>query len=63
MTSAPMPLYAVTIHHAVCSGDLHRMKQAAAEAEKHLHDHGDVSAALEVLKIEIAKLEHRAHKS
>jgi len=37
------------------------MKQLAAEAEKHVTDHGNVGAALEVLKAEIAKAEAK-HK-
>jgi hypothetical protein len=53
----PRPLYAVTIHHCVAKGDLTEMKALANEAERHLHEHGNVSAALESLKIEIAKLE------
>lgn len=51
------PLYAVTIHHCIAGGDLAKMREVCAEAEKHLSEHGDVSAALEVLKAEIAKLE------
>jgi len=51
------PLYAVPIHHCIAGGDLAKMKELAAEAEKHLAEHGDVSAALEVLKVEIAKAE------
>jgi hypothetical protein len=51
----PIPLYAVTIHHCIAGGDLQKMKALAAEAEKHVADHGNVSAALEVLKAEIAK--------
>jgi hypothetical protein len=50
------PLYAVTIHHCIAKGDLGEMKKLVAEAETHLKDHGDVSAALEALKVEIAKL-------
>jgi Domain of unknown function (DUF1843) len=53
-------LYAVTIHHCAAGGNLSEMKKVAAEAEEHLRSHGNVSAALEALKIEIAKLE--AHK-
>jgi hypothetical protein len=52
-----VPLYAVTIHHCIAGGDLTKMKEVAAQAEKHLAEHGDVSAALEALKIEIAKAE------
>ena len=53
----PVPPYGIAIQQAVASGDLAQMKKAAADAEKHLHDHGDVRAALEALKLEIAKLE------
>jgi hypothetical protein len=49
--------YGVAIQQAVASGDLQQMKAAAAAAEKHLSDYGDVSAALEALKIEIGKAE------
>ena len=52
-----MPLYAVSIHHSIASGTLDDMKQLCKEAEDHLAQHGDVSAALEGLKAEIAKLE------
>jgi len=58
----PVPPYGIAIQQAVASGDLKQMKQTAAAAEQHLKDHGDVRAALAVLKIEIAKLEHRAAK-
>lgn len=49
--------YGVVMRDAVASGDLARMKQAAAEAEEYLREYGDVAAALEVLRIEIAKAE------
>ena len=52
-------LYGVTIHNAAASGDLAKMKATAAEAEHYLREHGNVSAALEALKIEIAKLEKK----
>lgn len=51
------PLYAVTIHHCIAGGDLAKMRALVAEAEKFLQDHGNVGAALEALKVEIAKLE------
>ncbi len=51
------PMYAHAIHGAVAGGNLAEMKKVAAEAEAHLKSHGDVGAALEALKIEIAKLE------
>jgi uncharacterized small protein (DUF1192 family) len=53
----PIPLYAVTIHNAAASGDLAAMKQTVAEAEAHLQQYGNVGAAVEALKVEIAKLE------
>ncbi len=49
--------YGVAIHNAIASGDLARMKEEAKEAEEFLRQTGDVSAALERLKIEIARLE------
>jgi Domain of unknown function (DUF1843) len=52
-----VPLYGVTIHHCIAGGDLAKMKELAVEAEKYLAENGDVGAALEVLKIEIAKAE------
>ena len=58
-SDAKVPLYAVPIHYAAASGDLSKMKQMASDAEQHVHQHGDVSAALEVLKTEIAKLEKK----
>jgi hypothetical protein len=54
-------LYAVVIHQCAAGGNLAEMKKVAAEAEAHLKSHGDVSAALEALKIEIAKLEGKGH--
>jgi HPt (histidine-containing phosphotransfer) domain-containing protein len=56
---APRPLYAHTIHQCAGTGDLAEMKALVNEAEQHLREHGDVSAALEALKAEIAKLEAR----
>jgi hypothetical protein len=53
------PLYAVVIHDVICSGDVNRMKQVVKEAEQYLHQAGDVPAALQALKIEIAKAEHK----
>ena len=57
--SGVVPLYAVPIHHCIARGDLQEMKGMVAKAEDYLRNHGDVSAALEALKIEIAKLEHK----
>jgi hypothetical protein len=53
------PLYGVVIHEAICSGDINRMKQVAQEAEQYLQRAGDVPSALQALKIEIAKAEHK----
>jgi len=50
-------LYAVPIHNAIAGGDLAEMKKVAAQAEEYLQSHGNISAALEVLNVEIAKLE------
>jgi len=57
--TGPRPLYAVTIHDAICSGDLAKMKQIAAEAEEYLAKAGHLPAALQALKVEIAKAEHK----
>ena len=53
------PLYGVVIHEAICSGDIHRMKQVAKEAEQYLQQAGDLPTALQALKIEIAKAERK----
>ncbi len=50
-------LYGATIHEAVASGDLEKMRAVARQTEEWLKETGDVAAALEHLKIEIAKLE------
>ena len=51
--------YGLAIHQAIAGGDLAKMKALAADAEHHLAQHGNVSAALEALKMEIAKLEKK----
>jgi len=51
--------YGPPIQEAIAKGDLAKMKQLAADTEKHLQQVGDVRAALEYLKIEIAKHSHR----
>ncbi|MEY2441050.1 MAG: hypothetical protein QOJ46_476 [bacterium] len=53
----PRPLYAVPVQQATQSGDLDEMKAVAEEAERHVEQHGDVGAALQELKAEIAKME------
>ena len=57
-----VPPYGPPIQEAIAKGDLARMKQLATEAEAHLQEVGDVPAALEYLRIEIAKLEHKGKK-
>jgi hypothetical protein len=52
-----VPPYGVAIRTAVASGDVDEMRKAQQAAEDYLRDHGDVPAALEALKIEIAKAE------
>jgi hypothetical protein len=54
-------LYGPTIYDAIAHGDLHKMRDVVRQAEQQLATMGDLRAALEVLKIEIAKLE-RKHK-
>jgi hypothetical protein len=54
------PLYGVTIHHCIAGGQLPQMKALCLEAEKQLAEHGDLRAALEVLKAEIAKAEAKS---
>ncbi len=48
-------LYGVVIHDAAASGDIARMKDIAAQAERHLAATPAVQAALTALKAEIAK--------
>jgi hypothetical protein len=52
-------LYGPTIQDAIAKGDLPRMKQLVAEAQRQLDEWGDLRASLEHLKIEIARLEHK----
>jgi len=56
-----IPPYGVAIQEAVASGDLARMKEAAQQAEQYVREWGDVSSALEVLKLEISKLEKKPY--
>jgi phage shock protein A len=51
------PLYAVAIGEAVASGDVEKMKEVAKQAEEHLQEYGNISAAAEALKVEIARAE------
>lgn len=55
--NGPVPPYGLAIQEAVASGDLARMKQVARQAEEFLAKWGNIPAALEALKLEIAKAE------
>lgn len=57
--SGPVPPYGVAIQEAVASGDVSRMKQVAQQAEEFVAKWGNIPAALEALKLEIAKAEKR----
>lgn len=52
-----LPPYGDAIQQAVASGNLSKMKLAARAAEQYLAKHGDIRAALQHLRLEIAKLE------
>jgi len=52
-------LYGVAMRQAAASGDLSEMKRLAEQAEAQLAEQGDLRAALEVLRLEIAKLEYK----
>ena len=54
------PLYAVAIQEAAKSGDIDAMKTIQSEANAYLKDHGDVGAALELLKAEMERLKQQA---
>lgn len=54
-----IPLYAAAMCEAAAKGDLDEMRSLAQQAEEHLQEHGNVPAAVEVLKAEIAKAEQR----
>ena len=51
------PMYASAIHGCIAEGNVGKMKGLLSEAEKFVADHGDVRAAIEVLKAEISKAE------
>lgn len=56
-TGGPLPPYGEAIQQAVASGSLTKMKAAAKSAESYLAKWGNVPAALEALRLEIAKAE------
>lgn len=53
----PVVPYGVAIHNAAATGNLKEMKAMLKVSEKWLAQHGNVSAALELLNLEIAKAE------
>jgi Domain of unknown function (DUF1843)/Domain of unknown function (DUF1842) len=56
LTAGPVhTLYGVVIHEAVASGDRARMKDVAAQAERHIAATPEIQAALAALKAEITK--------
>ncbi len=55
--------YGVVMRDAVASGDLERMKTAARNAENYLNEYGNIASALEVLRLEMAKLEGKHGKA
>lgn len=56
------PMYAVTIQKTIAEGDLQQMRDVASEAEQQLNSWGDLRTSLEILKVEIAKLERKQTK-
>jgi hypothetical protein len=59
MKGGPEPPYGPAIQQAIAGGDLAEMKRLLKDAEQFLAAHGNVSAAVEALKIEIYKLERK----
>ncbi|WGS54240.1 DUF1843 domain-containing protein [Paraburkholderia sp. D15] len=55
----PITPYGVAIHQAMSTGDLTQMKALLAKAESLLEQQGNLAAAIEVLKLEIARLERQ----
>jgi hypothetical protein len=55
--TAAVPPYGVAIDRTIATGDLAQMREMARQAQNWLAEHGDVSAALETLKAEIARRE------
>jgi hypothetical protein len=51
------PPYGTAIHAAIARGDVGEMKELLQRAEAYLADAGDLRMAVELLKVEVAKLE------
>jgi hypothetical protein len=54
--------YGMAMRSAAASGDLDKMREAHQQAEQYLQEYGNVSAALEALKVEIAKCEAKENR-
>jgi monomeric isocitrate dehydrogenase len=52
-----LPPYGPSIHKAIASNDLARMREIAKTAQAWLDEHGNIGAALEALKAAIAQHE------
>jgi Domain of unknown function (DUF1843) len=52
--------YGPSIQQAVAKGDVEEMRAVAGQVEEHLAETGNVAAALEALRVEIAKAERRS---
>jgi len=55
-----VPLYAVAIQNSIASGDLAKMQDLSAQADRLLADQGDLGGAVTALKAEIAKLQPKS---
>ncbi|MFL9861067.1 DUF1843 domain-containing protein [Paraburkholderia madseniana] len=53
----PITPYGVAIHQAMSEGDLAKMKALLIDAESVLKQQGNLAAAVELLRLEITKLE------
>ncbi len=53
--------YGPAIQEAALSGDVGKMREVATQVEEYLAEAGDLPAALELLKLEIAKLEGKTY--
>jgi hypothetical protein len=52
-----VPLYAATIQNAIASGDLARLQDLGAQADRLLAEQGDLAGAVKALKAQIAELQ------